>query len=234
MLWLGVVLIAPSDWAKRHVVAALEARSGRSVGLERLSVRLLGGIELTNLEIGSPQSTDDPWLKTASVVFDFNPMRLLAGKVGPTTLAIEGVSLRVLRRADGTLELADLIAAPPKPINRDGRHRGMDLLAVRFRGGTVTLIDEPSHTRLHLQHVEGEGSYEAERICIHQMRGVLNGGTFRLVGQLDRSPAGPVVKAHFRAGDVVLDDGMSVLRYAVPVLAGASLNLKGHLDTDVY
>ncbi len=27
---------------------------------------------------------------------------------------------------------------------------------------------------------------------------------------------------------------MSALRYAVPVLAGTSLNLKGHLDADVY
>ena len=41
-------------------------------------------------------------------------------------------------------------------------------------------------------------------------------------------------EGRFQAEDVVLDDGMSVLRYAVPVLAGAPLNLKGHLDADIY
>ena len=45
LLWVGVVLIAPTAWGKRQLVAALEASSGRSVRLEGLSVRLLGGIQ---------------------------------------------------------------------------------------------------------------------------------------------------------------------------------------------
>src|SRR5271155_3210803 len=55
LLWIGVVLIAPTGWAKRQVVASLEARTHRSVRLESLSVCLLGGIQLVNLEIGSPK-----------------------------------------------------------------------------------------------------------------------------------------------------------------------------------
>src|SRR5205814_7064692 len=59
LLWLVVVLVAPTGWAKRHVVAVLESRSGRSVGLERLSVCPFGGIHLTNLEIGSRHGGND-------------------------------------------------------------------------------------------------------------------------------------------------------------------------------
>jgi AsmA protein len=66
------------------------------------------------------------------------------------------------------------------------------------------------------------------------MHGSLNGGAFRLAGRLERTAAGPIVKAHLRAEEVVIDDGMGLLRYAVPVLAGAPLNLKGHLDADLY
>ena len=63
---------------------------------------------------------------------------------------------------------------------------------------------------------------------------MLNGGPFQFVGELDRTGGSPGFEGRFQADDVVLDDGMSVLRYAVPVLAGAPLNLKGHLDSDVY
>jgi AsmA-like C-terminal region len=66
------------------------------------------------------------------------------------------------------------------------------------------------------------------------LRGVLNGGPCQFVGELDRTGSEPRFEGRIQAQDVVLDDGMSVLRYAVPVLAGASLNLKGHLNTDVY
>ncbi len=63
LLWVGVVLVAPTAWATRQLTGALEARTGRSVRLEGLAVQLLGGVRVTNLEIGSPQNADDPWLR---------------------------------------------------------------------------------------------------------------------------------------------------------------------------
>ncbi len=107
-------------------------------------------------------------------------------------------------------------------------------LIVRIRGGSLTLIDEPSQTRLHMRNAEGEGILEDRRILIQNLRGVLNGGPCQFVGELDRTANEPSFEGRFQAEDVVLDDGMSVLRYAVPVLAGTSLNLKGHLNTDLY
>jgi len=235
LLWLGIVLIAPTGWARGHLVAALEARSGRLVRLEGLSVRLLGGVRLTNLEIGSPQSTDDPWLKTANVRLDIGLKGLFEGRLEPTSMVVDGALLRVLRRADGTLELADFLeprAERRSPSDRKSRDPGR--LVIQIRSGTLTLIDEPSKTRLHLQNVEGEVVRDGHRTIIHEMRGMLNGGPFHLVGHLDRTGDAPRFEGRFRAEGVVLDDGMSLLRYAVPVLAGAPLNLKGRLDSDLY
>src|ERR1700677_3438898 len=85
-----------------------------------------------------------------------------------------------------------------------------------------------------MQTAAGEGVLEDRRILIQNLRGSLNGGPCRFVGELDRTGNEPRFEGRIQAQDHVLDDGMSVLRYAVPVLAGTSLNLKGHLNTDVY
>jgi AsmA protein len=235
LLWLGIVVLAPTDWAKQQLVAALEARSGRVVRLERLSVRLLGGIRLTNLEIGSPQSALDPWLQAASLALDVSWPQLLRGRLEPTNVEVDGARLRVLRRGDGTLELADLLRpVHERPIARDGKHHDPGHVFVKVRRSAVTLIDESSQTRLHLADVDGEAVRDGYRTTIERMRGTLNGGPVHLVGQLDRTGDAPRFEGRFRVEDVVLDDGMSLLRYAVPVLAGTQVNLKGRLTAALY
>ena len=232
-LWLAVVLIAPTDWARHQVAAALEARTGRSVRLESLSVPLRGGVRLGGLAIGSPQNTDDPWLTTASLRIDVNLHQLIRGKFEPTVIAVDGAVLRILRRADGTLELADFIEPPAKKESFDNTHHRSGPVNVQIRSGTVTMIDDASNSRFHLENVEGEAVRDGERIVIRKLIGQLNGGPFQLAGELDRSSEVPKFEGQFRAQDVVLDDGMRVLEYAVPVLAGASLNLKGHLNSEI-
>src|ERR1700679_778673 len=86
LLWLCLILILPTAWAKRSVVAALEARSGRPIRLEQLSLCPLGGIHLVNLEIGSPQSATDPWLKAADVRLDVSLLQMFKGRLQPTRL----------------------------------------------------------------------------------------------------------------------------------------------------
>jgi AsmA-like C-terminal region len=234
VLWIGVVLIAPTDWATRHVIAALEAGTRRSARLDRLSVRWLGGVRLTNVEIGAPSHGDDPWLKARSVESDIAFLDLFGGQLRPRSVVASGVDLRVLRRADGTFEIADLIKPVEKDPGHSHAHADAAPLVVQIQGGNLTIIDEPSQTRLHMHDVQGEATLEERRISISGLRGILNGGPFQLVAELDRTGAEPRFEGRFRADDVVLDEGMNALRYAVPVLAGTSLNLKGHLDADVY
>jgi AsmA-like C-terminal region len=234
LLWVGAVLIAPTGWANTRVTALLEARTGRSVRLERLSARLLGGIRLTNLAIGSPRSALDPWLRIADLRLDISLLDLFRGKLQPHILELDGMNLRVLRRSDGSLEIADLIQLDTKAKSLSDHHRDLGGFAFHIQSGDLTLIDEASQTRLHMRNVEGDGIRSDRKLVVKNLRGTLNGGAFHFVGQVDRTDGVPTVEGQFQAEDVVLDDGMSALRYAVPVLAGAPLNLKGHVDSDIY
>ncbi len=234
VLWILIVLVAPTGWARRQVIARLESRSGRRVALEAVSVGLFGGIHLTNLEIGSPKDTGDPWLKAADIQLDFGPWRMLQGHCRPSQVDVNGVELRVLRRADGSVELADLIR-PMAPPGSGGSSRAAESrISVRVHGARVLVVDEPSGTRLKLEDVEGEGYGEGPVEVVEQLHGTINGGTFRFAARVDRTARAMSAEAQLRAEDVALDEGMSILRYVVPVISGATSSLKGKLGTDLY
>ncbi len=236
-LWIGLLLIAPTGWARRQVIAALESRSGRSVRLESLSVHLLGGLRLLNLSIGSPQNTGQPWLQAAEVRFDCGLSQLMRGRLKPSTVEVDRASLRVFRRRDGSLELADLIQPRPTERGRAGTATAglcqPDSLAFHLTNGKIELIDEPSQTHLNLQDVAGDGLLEGRKITVRNLEGTLNGGTFQLAGQLDLTDRYRIVDVALYADGVVLDDGMSALRYVIPPINGASLKWKGRLHCDV-
>ncbi len=235
LLWILIVLIAPTGWVRRQVVARLEARSGRRVTLEGLSVGLLGGIRLTNLEIGSPHDIGDPWLKAAEVRLDIGPFQMVRGHWKPGRVEVDGVDLRVLRRADGTVELADLVRPlPAPPLGPDGRAAPEHRVDVQLHRANVTVLDQPTQTRLKLENVEGEGFDEGPLAVVEHLQGTINGGAFRFAARIDRTALALAAQAQFRADDVALDDGMTILRYVVPVLAGAPPAVKGRLNTDVY
>lgn len=234
VLWILIVLVAPTGWARRQVVARLEARSGRRVALEGVSVGLFGGIHLTNLEIGSPKDTADPWLRAADIHLDFGPWRMLQGHCRPSQVEVDGVELRVLRRADGSVELADLIRPMAPPGSGRSAHAVERRISVRVHGARVLVVDEPSGTRLKLEDVEGEGYGEGPVEVVEQLHGTINGGTFRFAARVDRTARAMSAEAQLRAEDVALDDGMSILRYVVPVVSGATSSIKGKLGADLY
>jgi AsmA protein len=234
LLWLLVLLIVPTGWARRQLVARLEARSGRRVALDGVSLGLTGKIRLTNLQIGSPRDTGDPWLKATDIRLDFGLFRMLCGHCQPARIEVSGVDLRVLRRGDGTIELADLIRpAPPRPSSAKGPSAPEVRVSVQVRGANLTVIDEPTRTRVSLQDAEGEGYADDRLLAVEQLRGSINGGEIRLAARLDRTASALAAEVQLRADDVPLDDGMKALRYIVPVLAGAS-SVKGRLDADLH
>ena len=110
-----------------------------------LTVPLFGGVELTGLAFGSPKSTDDPWLKAEKIRLNISVCDLFQGKIEPRSIEIDGGELRVLRRADGSLELSDFILPPPKkrPFVAITQTVEPERIAFLFHGATVTVIDEP-------------------------------------------------------------------------------------------
>jgi AsmA protein len=241
LLWVLVVLLAPTDWARSHVVAALEKASGRAVQIQKLSVCLGGGISLSNLRIGAPGAIGDPWLQAELIEIDVSPIQLLCGRFEPSRLDVEGATLRVLRRQDGALELSDLVPSdggqspsqaesPTSEPHRCGCYK----LKARLRRTNVVLIDEPTRTRMTLQQVEGDAALEEDGAFMVTLSGLWNQGPFQLTMHADQSSGQPSFDGQFRCSDVVMDQGMTVIRYAVPVLAGAPVESQGRLGANVY
>jgi uncharacterized protein involved in outer membrane biogenesis len=237
LLWVFIVLIAPTRWARSHVVAVLERSSGRSVKLDTLDVCLGGGVSLSNLRIGAPRSVGDPWLEAPRVHIDVSPFQLLRGKFEPTSLDVDGLTLRVLRRRDGSLELADLVRADPRTAatqTSEPHECGLSKLSARLHHARVQLVDIPNQTSVELQDVEGEGIWEGEGAFNVTLRGQFNEGPFQLTAHFYRSGRQPIFEGQFRATDTMLDGNMNALRYLVPVLAGTPGQVQGKLDMDLY
>jgi len=237
LLWVLLVSVAPTDWARQRFAAKMSAATGRSVRIATVRVGLLGGIYLTGLEIGAPGAADDPWLRVAQAHLNVSPWQLLCGHAAPTRTEVRGISLRVLRRDDGTLELADLIQGVETAAAdvESGRCTcPLSRLDLRIKDATVTVIDAPTRTRLEFRDVEGRATSEDRNATIQELRGTLNGGSFEVVAQLDRSTAAPSFEGHLRAQRIELNQGMTALGYLVPVLLSPSGSLDGTLDIDLY
>jgi len=236
LLWIGLLLIVPTGWARRQVIATLEARTGRSVRLDSLSIHPLGRMRIANLAIGAPGNTESPWLQAAEIQFDTCLGQLLRGTLKPSIVDVDRANVRILRRGDGSLELADFIKAERSQRGSSGFGSTAtcqpESLVLRITNSTVELIDEPTGTHVHLQDVWGEGLCEGRKITVQNLEGTLNGGTFRLAAHLDPTDAYRIVDVAFKAEHVALDDGMTALRYLIPPINGASLKLKGQLACD--
>lgn len=235
LLWGLIVLIAPTGWARAHVASALERSSGRSVSLEKLSVRLGGGVDLENLKIGAPGALADPWLEARKVHVDLGFLQMLFGGLDATVIDVDGAMLRVLRRGDGSLELQDLVGAEPAtPGSAAQADADARLLTVRVRNSRVVVIDEPTGSRVVLEDVGGEATRDQDRTIAGVFAGTVNQGPFQLSATLARTPTRPSFEGQFRADQVKLDDDMAILRYLVPVLAGATPRVRGDMNLELY
>jgi AsmA protein len=240
-LWVLAVTVVPTDCARRKIAERLSAASGRKVELGRVCVGACGGVYLTDLRIGAPASAgDDPWLRVGEASINVSLLQLVFGHVDPTEIVARKVHLRVLRRRDGRLELADFL----QPAGRDSApvggaenpDAGPTGLTVYVREATVLVIDEPTGTRLEFNDVEGRATCQGRLTSVQELKGTVNGGPFELAASLDRSGRLSAFEGHLRARDVELADGMNALEYLVPVLAGgaAGPGLDGKLTLDLY
>jgi AsmA protein len=233
--WALLLTVAPTDWARQRVVAKLSLASGRSVRVATLRLGVFGGIYLTGLEIGAPGASDDPWLKVAEAHINVSPLQMFCGKVEPTETDVRGVVLRIRRRADGSLELADLIrGSDASTPAADSESCPLSRFALRIRDARVDVIDTPTRTRLAFTDVEGRATWVGRRATIQEMRGALSGGTFEVTAQLDRSSSSPSFEGHIRATDIALNEGMGVLGYLVPFLSDRSDHPDGTLGINLY
>jgi AsmA protein len=238
LFWGAVLAVTPTEWARTRIVAGLSRATGRDVQLGSLRLGALGGIHLNGLRIGAPGSADDPWLKADATRINVSLLQLLAGQLEPTEIRVDGLTLRVLRKQDGTLELADLVEPrrDPRPDAAADPSTDAPAIEVRVRNAQITIIDEPSGTRLDLTEVEGLATAQEQVAVIQDWHGLVNGGRFELAASLDRSGSVPGFEGRLRAQGVELGQGTGALAYVVPVVSelGAQGSVEGRMDVSLY
>ncbi len=238
-LWVAIVLAAPTDWARARFAGAIEKATGRSVKVDQLSVCLFGGLRLTNLEIGAPGAIDDPWLRSGELTLDLSPLSVFRGHLRPGQLDVYDTTLRILRRKDGTLELTDLVKpAKQNPGKSDAESdccalgtclAGAHRLKIGIHRGLVVIVDQVNETRYELQDVEGEATLEGKSIGNLAVNGSVNGGSFQLTGQFDRTLKEPSFDIQLDGCDIDLSENHHGLRFFMPALAGERSQLDGKL-----
>lgn len=236
-LWCLVLAVVPLERSRRCVAERLSQASGRPVEIGGLRVGFLGGVSLKDLRIGAPDSKDDPWLKVGRASIDISLLQLLLGKIEPTRVDIDGLHLRALRRPDGELELSDFLAPSgeerprPQAPEQDRTGAGLELT---LRNGRISVIDEPTSTRLELIGIEGRASCDGHITVIEELRGTINGGPFDFSGQYARGGPTPTFEGRVHADNVSLRDDMRALAYLVPVFTTNQPKLEGRLSLDLY
>ena len=126
LLWAGILLIVPTERGESKIDGdAHRALQAGQVRLSAVRLGVCGGVRLEGLEIAETAHTADPWLKAETLALDLSILQLVSGQLLPKEIRAEGVSLRVHRRADGSLEFGDLIPGT-RPRSTDSRDPGDD------------------------------------------------------------------------------------------------------------
>lgn len=238
LFWAVVLAVTPTEWARARIVALVQDETGRPIRLGGLKLGVFGGVYLRDLEIGTTGATTDPWFKAGLAQIDVSVLQLLAGQLEPSKIEVHGLDLRVLRRSDGSLELADLLTRRPTKSQASSAagNETPSALEIVIDNGKITIVDEPSDTRLNLTQIQGHAVWQGRQLCVQNLQASLNGGTLELAFLLDRTTKEPVFETRVRADGIELDQGANALVYLLPILAGTTDHgaLDGRIDANLY
>ena len=240
LFWSAILTLLPTQFVRDKIAATLSTTSGRVVKIGALHVGFLGDVHLEDLRIGAPTSGDNPWLSVRSAMIDQHLLPLVFGAIEPTQIEVDGMELRILRRVDGSIELADFLnPADPRRVSSSldephGRHSVM----LTLKDAKIVVLDDPTRTRFAFENVTGHVSCDGIVTTLSDLRGTLNAGTIQLAGQFDRSGTLPKFEGQIRAREVVIGEEMGALGYFLPLLPGHnehhSGKFEGRLALDFY
>jgi hypothetical protein len=128
------LMLDPQEIRRRATDALAELFVG-PVSLERAEVRLPNTVILHGVEVRRARDDPEPALVVSRVHVRFSVISLLIGRSLPRRITFDGPSLDMERRADGTLDLTDLlrprepeetVETLPRILLRDGQLRLRD------------------------------------------------------------------------------------------------------------
>ena len=170
------LLLLPTERVARLAADRIAAATGRAVTVEgpvratlwpRLGVRA-EGVAVANADWAS----EAPMLRASSVEIGVALASLLGGDVRVETLEVDGATIVLERREDGTgnwevdAPVADgPVAAPPDAAREvapagDGSARGLTIDSAALRGADVTWIDRASGRSTRLRSVDLETRFD--------------------------------------------------------------------------
>ena len=235
--WISIVSLLPMEWARTRLVAAISESTGRPVHIASVRIAPLGGLHVEGLEIAERGREDSPWLRIQRLSIDVNPLRLASGCTAVSEVHADGLDLKIRRRGDGSVDLADLFKAKPRPKDAGSAGEGEDVeVLFRVERSRVAIIDEMTDNHLELLQVRAEGTAQRLSARLASLRAQVNGGLVDLSAGLDRGPSGPAFEGQLHAKGVRLGTGMAALGYLLPILSDApvSANLDGRFELDLY
>ena len=238
-VWVALVMLCPTGWARRAVERQIEARTGCPSRLDRLTIGLLGGVRLEGVRIDEPGPGPSPipWVDAGAIGLDLDYGALLSGRFAPRRVVVEDLDLRIARGPDGRFAAAHLLrhaegGRDASMLGDDGTREGPGPIAFTLERGRLRYIDAATGTSILVEGVQAHGDWLPASVDLRELRGTLNGGTFALAAEIERGET-PGFAGQLEARGVRLGRGMGVLRYLVPYLAGASDHLEGRLDLDL-
>jgi hypothetical protein len=237
LLWSLILLIAPTDWARARLVHKLEESTGRLVSIDSIHLGVLGNLRIKGIAVSNSPDMDDPWLRVAEARLDISLLDVLCHRCRPKEMVVDGLDLRVHRRADGSLEFADLISSrhsePGHSTTPGGTSNVRPEVKLTIRGSRVVIVDEPSETRVELTNTEGTATCDGQIARIELLHGQVNGGTFNFAAIYDRSAPVPAFQAEARVHDVVLGHGIKSIGLFVPVVSDVADSVDGRVDLNL-
>ena len=233
ILWVVLLFIIPTDWARRRLVGRLEAATGQSVRIGKVSLGISGRLQVRDVALATRETPDDPWLQAGSASLDLHVFQVIFGCCRTAEIELSAMKARVLRRADGTFEFAEFLTPPPS--SRDTATSGgtstiSPIVKLSIRDSSVIVIDQGAESEFDVTQVQGSATWSAETLSIEGLNGRLNGGTFEFAAKADRTMADPLFEMELRIRGVSITDGMQGLSYLAPVVAGAGTSLDGRIN----
>jgi hypothetical protein len=261
ILMVIVVLAIPAmlsmDWMRERIERQASEAVGAKVAIGRVAFGWFSGVEVEDVAVANP-----PGFAQEQRLFEMKALRgdadfigLLRGRFSLTG-AIEGLSLRIQQRADGTTNLGELIGVrvegpigmPPKGGGSGTRGEPIDFAGLRLdlaiRDAFIEVVHETNGVLERLEHVEasvakafGTNRVRFDFAC--DLARPAGGAPGRLELRVDaQTDPGQPIEARLRAVDLDLARYRPVLATFLPAdrvtaFAGvvtANAQITGHPD----
>lgn len=239
LLWVLVVTLMPTAWARRRIERELSEATQCPARLGSVRLGLFGGVHLQRLELLEPPrfGRNGSWLRARKVRVDLGLAGLMSGHVRPSTVSVDGLQVTLGRDAAGHFNLGEMLRDGPDdedggPIRAAAEQVEELPIRVAVANGMVIIRDEPSATRMEIGAIEATAMVSDEAIVVEDLTGQLNGGTLTAAAQVDRGLE-PTFEMTLKADRVRLGGQLPFLGYLVPFLAGLEKADTGLVDAEV-